>query len=147
MGFGTVIFTDGAVRSCACDIEIAQGAVFQPVCLVTPFEHMLHDQLALAVRIGGDLTVVFLDGDALRFAKGSGGGGKYKVGNLVFDHGFNQGKTGRYVVAEICFRNIHALADKREGRKVDDGFNGLLLEDVLKEFLVGHAAHIKPSTF
>ena len=100
---GPVILADGAVVPGSGHVEVAQGAELEAVGQVAPLEHLLHDELALAVGVGGVLRVGLVDGHILRLAEGGGGGGEHQIGHLVGEHGLDEGQPGSDVVAEILF--------------------------------------------
>ena len=144
VGLGAVIFANAPVAQGAGHVEVAQGHVFEAMGAVVPAEHALHDQLALAVGVGGFFGVLLVDGHIVRLAVGGGCGGKDKVGHAEFQHGVDQRQACHAVVAEIFFRHGHAFGHERESGKMDDGLDLLLAEHAFEERPVAHVAHIEP---
>ena len=144
VGLRPVILADGAVRPGPRHVEVPQGAVFQAIGPVAPLEHFFHDELALAVGVGGHLRVVLLNGSAHRLTEGGRRGGKDQIGHLVGHHGADKCQPGGDVVAEIFVWDGHGLPHQRIGGEMDDRLHIFPGKDPVEEMLVGHVADVEP---
>ncbi len=130
MRFGLVRFAAGdAVGTFggSSDVEVAQRSVAQAMDAVEPGEHVLDQQLGLAIGIGGAEARIFLDGNRLRLAIDGGSGGEDEAAGAVGEHGLKQGKSGGGVVAKEELRMNHGFAGFNEGGEVENAIEWLAL--------------------
>ena len=87
---------------------------------IQPGEHLLDQELGLAVGVGGEQARIFLNRNGFRLAVDGGGGGEDQAAGTVGEHGLKQGKRRGGVVAEEDLGAHHRLAGFNEGGKVED---------------------------
>ncbi len=87
MGFGVVVFADGAISGGATGVEIAEGGKAEAVGAGAGFEEVLHVELGLAVGVDGFLGEVFRDGEGGGLAVGGAGGGEDELADTRCLHG------------------------------------------------------------
>ena len=108
-------------------IEVAQRGVTQAVDAIEPGQHLLHQELGLAVGIGRREARIFLNRNGFRLAVDGSGGGKDQPFWPCSQHGLEQRERGSGVVAEENLRPHHRLASLNERGKVEDGVERLAL--------------------
>ena len=91
---------------------------------VEPAQHLLNQQLGLAIGIGRKQARIFFDWNHFRLAVDGGGGGEDQPAGAVGEHGFEQGERGGGVVAEELLGMEHGLAGLDERGKVKDAVEG-----------------------
>src|ERR1017187_5341190 len=94
----------------AGDVEIPQAGVAEAVDAVEPAQNLLDQQLALAIRVGGLELCSLQNGSADRLAIAGRGRTEHQPIVPSSQHGLQQRKRPRRVVAEIDLRSLHAFA-------------------------------------
>ena len=126
-------------------IEVAKGRVAKAVDAMKPRQHVLHEQLGLAVSVGGLESRILLDGDGFRLSVYGCGGREDQLAGTRGEHGFKQTEGGGGVIAKVNFRLHHRLAGFNEGGEVHDAvegraFGGGRAEEIFKQGAVGNIA-------
>ena len=106
------------------NVEIAERGGAQAVDLVEPVEHVLDEELGLAVGIGWLEGGGFGDRNGLRLAVDGCGGAEDQAPGAGGVNRFQQGKGGGSIVAEVNLGVFHGFAGFDEGGEVEDTIKG-----------------------
>ena len=90
-------------------IKVTQSGIIDAVDLVIPLEHLFKAEFGFAVRIDGNLTVIFGNGHLFWLSEGGGGTGKNKILHLTRHSGIRQIDGRSKVVAEIFGGILHGF--------------------------------------
>ncbi|MNV59600.1 hypothetical protein D3C71_1520310 [compost metagenome] len=130
MAFGTVVFTDLAAYMGACGVEIAKRHIFDAQHLIEPGHHPLHRQLRLPVYIGRLSAVRFFNRHLLRFPVSGCCRREDDLVHARLLHAFEQALSAIHIVVVVFDRVLHALANQRAGREMNDRVDVVLGEQL-----------------
>src|SRR5664279_3995564 len=109
---------------CSSGVEITQAGVRKTVNLVEPGKHALDQQLRLTIRVGRLQQIVLFDRSTFWIAKEGGGGRKNQPLDLRGNHGFEQVKRIRGIVAEKISWSFHRLTRFDQSSEMHDCIKG-----------------------
>jgi hypothetical protein len=140
VALGRVVLAELAVRVGARGVEVAQRGPAQAVGVAVPVQHALDEELRVAVRVERQQRVVLGDGHLGGAAVDGRRRREHDVAHAVRDHGVEQVQRAHEVVAEVLARVAHGLAHLDAGRELDDGRDGVRLEDGVDGRRIGQVA-------
>ena len=121
-------------------VEVAQAGVAKPVNAVEPAQHVLHQQLALAVRVGRLKLRIFQDRRTDRLTVARRRRAEHQAVVPGGQHGLQQRERSRGVIAKINLRSLHAFARLDQRGKVHHALETPGAECLLQQRTVGQVA-------
>src|ERR1035441_1142972 len=123
--------------------EVAQAGIAKPVNAVEPAQHVLHQQLALAVWVGRLKLRILQNRRAHRLAVARRRRAEHQAVGPRGQHGLQQRERSRGVVAKIDLRPLHAFARLDQRGKVHHALETPGAECLLQQRTVGQVAFNK----
>jgi len=121
------------LRAAPRRVEIPQGCDTQAQQTVHPLQGTFHQELGIAVRIGGDLGVFLIDGGVFGIPVGGGSAREEELLHPVGGEAVQEHHGPRGIVHEEPARIDHALPGLGVGSEVHHRFEGCLDEELIQQ--------------
>ena len=143
VGFGAVVFADGAVGGAAGNVEVARCGEGEVFGLRDVEKNVFDHELGVAVGIDRVLGEVFGHGHFFGNAVGGAGRGEDELFDLARVHGIEHADGGGDIITIILTGVGDALTNLGGGGEMHDRFDLVLLKNVDQTESIGKISGIK----